>query len=350
MQRVFLVLVFVFTSSVYTMAGISAYTTYIHKTSKTMAYIYNGAPEVYSYKDGLILRYDTKSQKFTLYNSKADINRKENRIDVEEFKAEKLIKFLIARSDDSVINRYKGLSKYCCNDIELFRILTKDKRANTAHQTLKKETKIKGGEYYTRVTDGEYKCSYHIYFPTKFKSRTATNTPLIIAFSPGGDGQGIMKNIISAAEKNNCILIGCDYLRNGISDYELEVDVENEILDDIFNFFKYDKDILIYAGFSGGAMRSYGLSVRRSEKIYGILAMGGWLGGPNYQDEKYQSNMRIAMANGSEDRGANGWQPIDAKTLEKYNSVIKLFPFEGKHQPAPEDVVDNALEWILFMK
>lgn len=347
MKKIFLLLFLAFVSLNNINASQKSDTTYIAKSNKIIAYEIDNSLEVFSFKDGLLLKYNVESEKFSMYATKTDKERIDDKIDQDGSKAEKLIKFLINKSSDEVINKYQGLSKYNCNDIELFRILTESQRQNTSSKELTEKTKLKGGEMYIRTTQGEHKCSYHLYVPSDYRKKSADEMPLIIAFSPGGSGEGIMKNLKFAAEENNSLLIGCDYLRNGISDYYLEVEVENEILADIYKLITFNKDKLIYSGFSGGAMRSYGLAVRRSEKVYGILAMGGWLGGPDYQQEDYPSNMRIAMANGSEDRAANGWQPIDTKTLEKCGSIVKSFPFTGKHQAASEAIINDALKWIL---
>lgn len=321
-------------------------TTFIAKTKTNCAYIINNSLEVYA-TNGTLLKYNQADNNFSLYDTKNDIERKKDKAKSDLTKTDRLIKFLISNTDNNLLNKYPGLSKYNCNDIELFRILIDVESKYSESNYLTKKSKLEGGKTYLRTTEGENKLTYHLYVPTAYKRSKAKKTPLIVLFSPAGNGKGMMTNIIKAAEESNSLLIGCDYLRNGISDQNQETKMEDEILNDIFNLVKYNKDRLIYSGFSGGAMRAYGLSVRREESIYGIFAMGGWLGGPNYQDEAYPAKMRIAMSNGDNDKGANGWQSIDTKTLEKCGSTVKSFPFKGNHQSAPKETAIKAIEWIL---
>ena len=322
-------------------------TTFIAKTKNTCAYIYNNSLEVYETKSGTLLEYNKTKKDFSLYDTKNDVERKIDKFSTDLTKTDRLIRFLTSNIDSNLLDKYPGLSKYNCSDIELFRILLDVESRYSNINYLTKKSKLEPGKTYLRTTEGENKLTYHLYVPTTYKRSKAKEMPLIILFSPSGNGKSIMTNIIKAAEKSNSLLIGCDFLRNGITNHNLEIKMEDEILNDIFNLVKYNKERLIYSGFSGGAMRAYGLSVRREENVYGIFAMGGWLGGPNYQDEAYPAKMRIAMANGDSDKGANGWQPIDTKTLEKCGSTVTSFPFNGKHQASPEEIAIKAIEWIL---
>ena len=114
-----------------------------------------------------------------------------------------------------------------------------------------------------------------------------------------------MEKLRPAAESAGWLLVGCDKLRNGMKDHDLEVEMEDEVLDDMFKHLPHDPKRVYLGGFSGGAMRAYGITARRTEPYAGIIAYGRWLGGPDYQEEPYRENMSVAMINGISDRGSN---------------------------------------------
>ncbi|WP_166461138.1 sialate O-acetylesterase [Flavicella sediminum] len=192
--------------------------------------------------------------------------------------------------------------------------------------------------------EGETNMIYHVYTPTNFNA--SKKLPIIVSFSPNGKGDGMLAKMKSSAEKMGWILVGCDQLRNGMKDLEREKKMEDEVLDAIFKNIPHDKNKIYLAGFSGGAMRAYNLTTRRKDKFAGIIAYGGWLGGKEFQDLDYQDNLKVAMVNGLNDKGANKWNEIDEKTLKKHNAIVKMFRHSGGHQVAPAEVTDAVLNWL----
>ncbi|GAA3617235.1 sialate O-acetylesterase [Flavivirga amylovorans] len=207
---------------------------------------------------------------------------------------------------------------------------------------------LKPGETIKFKAEGDTNMMYHVYTPSNFE--TSKKRPLIIAFSPGGNGLGILNKMKASVEKMGWILVGCDMLKNGMKNHSLEQKMEDELLNAIFKNIPHNTSRVYLSGFSGGAMRSYQLTTRRNEKFAGILAYGGWLGGDTYQDKPYQKGMRIAQVNGIKDMGANKWKDIDAKTLKKHQCTVKHFSHEGGHQVAPESVSTMAMEWLASKK
>ena len=142
------------------------------------------------------------------------------------------------------------------------------------------------------------------------------------------------------------LLVGCDKLRNNLNDRKLAIKMEDEILDDVLKNLPHDPERVYLGGFSGGAMRAYGLTARRSEPFAGVLAYGGWLGGPGFQDKPYRKGLAVAMINGISDTGANGWVAKDTVTLRERDCAVKHFSFEGGHQTAPPELTALAVEWL----
>lgn len=190
---------------------------------------------------------------------------------------------------------------------------------------------------------GDTGMSYHVYVPTSFNTNSVP--PLIIAFSPGGNGMQMVNSMKSSAEKAGWMLIGCNKLKNNMKGVDSDK-LEDEVLDDIYNRIPYNSARVYLAGFSGGAMRSYGLSARRPEKIAGIIAYGGWLGGRDHYDLDYCEDMAVAMVNGKKDNGANSWVDRDRDALEDCDCEVRVFNHPGGHRIAPANITDQVLAWL----
>ena len=200
-------------------------------------------------------------------------------------------------------------------------------------------------ETVTMTAKGKHSVTYHVSFAKGYDAN-APPRPLLVAFSPGGNGRGMLDKLREPANSAGWILVGCDKLRNGMKDKTSEIEMEDEVLEDIFKNIPHDPKRVYLGGFSGGAMRSYGITSRRTEPYAGVLAYGGWLGGPSFQDKPFRENMSIAMLTGTKDLGASGWVPIDTRTLKKRNCTVKHFAFPGGHTVAPAEVTGLAIEWL----
>ncbi len=201
------------------------------------------------------------------------------------------------------------------------------------------------GETFTRTAAGKTAVNYHVRVPATFNP--AQPPPLVIAFSPSGKGRFMLEAIGPSTDKAGWIAVGCDKLKNGIEDGQLEVQMEDEVLEDIYRSVPHDPRRIYLAGHSGGAMRAYGLAARRKEPFAGILAYGGWMGGKEFQQQTYCPNMAVAMVNGDQDKTAISWAPGDAKALENSQCRVKQFSFPGGHaMKAPPEITDQCLRWL----
>ena len=200
------------------------------------------------------------------------------------------------------------------------------------------------GTVVDRTTAGKAGIPYHVYFPTSYTGKN--DLPLLVAFSPSGDGMGMLNALKGSAEKVQWILVGCDRLSNDTESTREDLAMEKEVMDEVLAKVPHDVQRLYLAGFSGGAMRAYSMSFRRTERIAGIIAYGGWLGGAETADKKFCKYMSVAMVNGRRDKNANDWAEKDAEVLKKRHCHTKQFPFDGGHEVAPAEVTDQALAWL----
>lgn len=202
---------------------------------------------------------------------------------------------------------------------------------------------LEAGQLLHRATEGPTRTAYHIAVPDRYDP--ASPPPLLVVFSPGGDGLGMLNQVRAAANRAGWIVIGCDSLKNGMKDEESSP-IEKELMNDIRKFIPYDRMRLYYGGFSGGALRGYRMTVDFGDRCAGILAFGGWLGGEEGAQRPFQKRMSVAIVNGDQDEGARSFESSDKAALEKRRCAVKVFRFPGGHAVAPPEVIDEAVNWL----
>ena len=202
----------------------------------------------------------------------------------------------------------------------------------------------KAGQTITYNSDGKRMLTFHCYYPTSYAA--GRNLPLLILFSPGGQGERIQKKFIAAGEVNSWIVVGCDGFKNRV-DEELGEEMFTEVLHAIEKKVVHDKDLVYMGGMSGGAWRAYHYSVLFDRPWKGIVACGGWLGGPEYKDLAYPEKMAVAIINGNEDKGANHWIDHDREILKGRRIKVRVFHFQGGHSIAPDETLTKAIQWMV---
>ena len=202
----------------------------------------------------------------------------------------------------------------------------------------------KAGTVVKRVTAGDHALAYYSYYPQNYTY--GQKLPLLILFSPGGHGRGIINNFKQAADAHGWIVVGCDGLKNRM-DEELGRERFREMLPDIEKNLPCDPEEMYMGGFSGGAQRAYHYSAEFDRPWKGVVACGGWLGGSDYSGLKYRRKMAVAIVNGDSDNNANNWVDRDSDVLGGRSCKVKLFDFKGGHVVGPPDVLSEAIGWII---
>ena len=207
-------------------------------------------------------------------------------------------------------------------------------------------TQMIPGQTFMRTAAGKSGITYHVRVPPTYKSGDAL--PLFIAFSAQGKGRSALNAISASTDKAGWIAIGCDKLMNSMDLSDTLIDeMEDELLEDIYHNVPHDPHRVYLGGHSGGGMRAYGITARRAEPFAGVLAFGGWLGGPDFQTKTYCRHMAVAMLNGAQDESANSWVESDTKALELRKCHVKLFAYPGGHStPTPTEVTDECIRWL----
>ncbi len=202
------------------------------------------------------------------------------------------------------------------------------------------------GQTFTRTAEGKSGITYHVRVPPSFKPGDVL--PLVIAFSATGKGRSALNAISTSTDKAGWLAIGSDKLMNSMDIGDKEINaMEDELLEDIYRNVPHDPRRVYLGGHSGGGMRAYGITARRKEPFAGVLAFGGWLGGPDYQKLTFCRHMAVAMLNGTEDTAANAWVESDSKALQLRKCNVKLFSYPGGHStPTPVETTDECLRWL----
>lgn len=201
--------------------------------------------------------------------------------------------------------------------------------------------KANAGKIVDYQSDGPEAASYHVYFPTSYNP--AAPAAMLIMFSPGGSGKGILGSVKDACETLGWVGVGCDAFRNNADESGLDKKWR-EVLPHIEKTVPHNADLLYLGGMSGGALRAYDYSESTARPWKGVLAFGGWLAGKTTLH--CAPKMAVAIVNGNSDKGANGNASLDEKVLRAAHCTVKMFSFPGGHQVAPPPVVLEAMQWL----
>jgi len=161
--------------------------------------------------------------------------------------------------------------------------------------------------------------TFHAYFPKSYNGENPP--PMLILFSPGGGGKGILRRFKGACENLGWIGVGCDTFKNGADDKKLGALFE-ELLPIIEKIILHDPQRLYLGGMSGGASRALHYTAQFDRPWRGVVSCGGWLA--KEYDRKYRKKMAVAWVNGDKDQNANGWVEGDSACLKKRRCKTKL--------------------------
>ena len=206
-------------------------------------------------------------------------------------------------------------------------------------EELKKAAAEKAGKSVKETTDAGN--SFHVYYPQSYSLEKKPS--VLILFSPGGGGAGIMRNFKQGADKLGWVLVGCDNLKNG-QDWDEGKVIFNDLLAAIEE--RVDPGRLYVGGMSGGAMRAYLYTAVIERPWKGVIACGGWLGGGKNHELKFTKKMAVAIVNGDTDKNANLYIESTKKVFERRGGKVEVIMFPGGHTVGPPDVIEKAMTFV----
>jgi dienelactone hydrolase len=182
--------------------------------------------------------------------------------------------------------------------------------------------------------------SYALYLPSAYTP--ARRWPIIYFFDPGGHGRRPIELYKDVAEKYGFIFAGSNTSRNFSSDQSKSV---NLIWQDTHMRLALDEHRMYASGFSGGARVAgmMGLSCPDCG-IAGIIANGAAY--PSNRSAA-KDNLLYFFAVGDQDFN---WPEIITARREREEKGLpyraRVFP--GRHQWAPADVMEDAVQWLVL--
>lgn len=172
--------------------------------------------------------------------------------------------------------------------------------------------------------------TYEVYLPTSL-SDTAVY-PVVVFFSPQGEGKVPLEKYKMIAEEWEFILIGSNYTKNGM-DANLAMTGANNLVNDVLSRFNVDPARLYLSGFSGGARIAGGVALQRMD-VTGVIccsatppesvAPRGYVGVAGLGDMNYLEMKKFQSA-------------------QTASSLSELIVFDGKHEWPPVQTMENAM-------
>lgn len=182
--------------------------------------------------------------------------------------------------------------------------------------------------------------SYALYLPSHYTSDK--RWPIVYAFDPDGRGNAPVELMKDAAERYGYIVVGSNNSRNG--SWKVEAESGQAMWDDTHARLAIDDRRVYFAGFSGGA-RVASVLAQRCKCAAGVLLNGaGFAGAPPSRDAAFA----VFAAVGTFDFNYPELSDLDEK-LEQAGFPHILRHFDGPHEWAPAEVMDEALAWFRLM-
>lgn len=183
--------------------------------------------------------------------------------------------------------------------------------------------------------------SYEIYLPKTYSPYTPH--PILITFA--AQGGGFVSQFRSLAKARDMIVVGMIESRNSISIEQIITSVD-PTMRDLRQRVNYDPTALFVGGMSGGSVVSAEATKWYRPHVAGVLAMGPWLQGFRRPIDRYLPGLVWARTIGTTDT-ARYHAPADRAHLESFGVVVEDFWFEGGHTLPPQDVKEEAIDWLL---
>ncbi len=180
--------------------------------------------------------------------------------------------------------------------------------------------------------------SYALYLPSHYTGEN--RWPIVYAFDPGARGNIPAELLKDAAERYGYLVAGSNNSHNGA--WKPEADAAQAMFQDTHARFAIDNKHVYFAGFSGGARLASSLA-QRCNCAAGVLLNGAGFSPSSPPGANLTFSVFAAV--GTFDFNYSEVVDLDAK-LGALRSFHALRRFDGPHQWAPANVMDEALAWF----
>jgi len=186
---------------------------------------------------------------------------------------------------------------------------------------------------------------YLVYVPDGID--TDQKYPLIVAFSPGGDADGLVKTWGPHADRNKCLVMASKIIKNGMDIPLYLKRLRKLIWERVGEQFPVQTDRVIALGTSGGGMAAHLFSFFHPDTVGAVISSVGYIHENSLKHkDTYPQGKVCAFLTSPTDFNYKLMQE-DKKFLTSLNWKLKWYEFEGGHRTAPEDVREEALKWVL---
>jgi dienelactone hydrolase len=180
--------------------------------------------------------------------------------------------------------------------------------------------------------------SYALYLPSHYTPEK--RWPIVYAFDPAAHGNIPVELIKDAAERYGYLLAGSNNSHNGA--WKPEADAAQAMFQDTHARLTIDNNRVYFAGFSGGARLASSLA-ERCHCAAGVLLNGA--GFSPSSPPGADATFSVFAAVGTFDFNYSEVLGLDVK-LAALRFAHSLRRFDGPHQWAPANVMDEALAWF----
>ena len=180
--------------------------------------------------------------------------------------------------------------------------------------------------------------SYALYLPSRYAPER--RWPIVYAFDPGASGSRPVELMKDAAERYGYIVVGSNNSRNG--PWKISAEAAQDMLRDTHQRLSLDDRRMYFAGFSGGA--------RVAAQVAQVCrcAAGVLLSGAGFQPKTAapsEERFAVFATTGTYDFNYGEIVRTDEE-LEKSGYPHFLRRFDGPHQWAPANTMEEALAWF----
>ena len=180
--------------------------------------------------------------------------------------------------------------------------------------------------------------SYALYLPSHYSPDHSW--PVVFAFDPFARGKIPVELMKDAAERYGYIVLGSNNSRNG--PWKMEFEAADAMMQDVQLRFAVDLNRMYFAGLSGGAREASQLAQLCKCSAGVLLSAAGFSQNPSSSKEAV---FPVFSAVGNTDFNYAELIPLQDK-LEQAGYPHWLRVFDGQHQWAPAEVMEEALAWF----
>lgn len=170
--------------------------------------------------------------------------------------------------------------------------------------------------------------------------------PLLVAFSPTADAAGMVTLWQAAARRHQCLILASKVVKNGL-DVPPVLAHLNLLIPGLTRRYPIDPRYVIATGVSGGAMTAHLMAFLFPKTVAAVIANIGLIHKSSARKvDRYPRDKVAVFLTGPQDYDYRA-MGHDQKFLDRLGWRTLRLEFAGGHIPAPPEVLDAGLAWVL---